>query len=520
MNKLLRKFTYLVGITAALMAAGCSDDINPEITTLETSRLFSPVDLTALVVNRTGVRLEWQQVNNAESYSIEFFENGEENYSGTAVKTITGVTFEELPYTVPGFFGETDYSVRVKAVGEGISDSKWIGTTFTTGSEQIFYDIIPEEIKPFSVTLRWPAGEFATTIVLTPGDITHAVTADEVTAGVAEITGLTSETEYTANLMNGTRIRGILVFTTAIDIGDAILVKPENDLKALVEAANSGDTFALMPGEYTIDGNINVNTSIGIVGVRPYDKPVIKGAVLSMKAASALRLKDVVLDGTGNPDGSQAIVYDDASDAYGDLSITDCVIRNYVKGTLYVNVAALIPNVTITGTIYHSIECNGGDFIDFRQGISSNFHFYNNTVYNSALNRDLFRMDSGGSTNFPTVTSIIIIENNTFNNIISTEGTTKRILYIRLASHEITVTKNLFANTLAGYSNQAATTVVSMSGNNYFNAANLYSSSFTVYDSGTYTTFDPGFVNPNEGDFTVTNEDVNIYQIGDSRWLQ
>lgn len=521
MNKLLRKFTYLVGITAALMAAGCSDDIDPEITTLETSRLFSPVDLTALVVNRTAVRLEWQEVNNADSYTIEFFENGEENYSGTAVKIITGITFEELPYTVPGFFGETDYSVRVKAVGEGISDSKWIGTTFTTDPEQIFYDIILEEIKPFSVTLRWPAGEVATTIMLTPGDIVHTVTADEIAAGVAEITGLTSETEYTAKLMNGTRTRGTLVFKTAIDIGDAILVEPGDDLKALVEAANSGDTFALMPGEYNIAGDINISTSVGIVGVRPYDKPVIYGAILRINGGAGIRLKDVVMDGTTS-DGNQTIVYNEDLPAgvYGPAVIENCVVRNYTKGVFYVSKIALIESVTITGTTYYNIECSGGDFIDFRQGLTRNFVFTNNTAYDSALSRDFFRMDAGGSTNFPGETSVITVTNNTFNNVATG---TKRIFYVRLASHAITCNKNIFANTEAYYTNQSATTIVEMLDNNYHNAPNFISSTITgaQHDPGvSYYTYDPGFVDPANGDFTVTSEDVNIYQIGDPRWLQ
>lgn len=521
MNKFIKRITYVVGITVAIIAAGCSDDIDPEITTLNVSRLFSPVDLLARVVNKTAVRLEWTEVNNAVSYTIEVFDNEEENFDGAAIKTISGVTFDQTPYDVTGFDGETDYSVRVKAVGEDIADSKWVSATFKTDPEHIFYDLVPEEITAFTVVLRWPAGEFATSIVLSPGDITHVVTSDEIDAGVATLTGLTSETAYTAKLMNGIKTRGTLQFKTAIDVGDAILVTNADDLKALVEAANEGDVFALLPGEYAVANSIYINKSIGIIGVRPYDKPVIKGAILRVKAGSGLRLKDVLLDGTTS-DGNQMIVYDDAllDGTYGALVIEDCVIKNYTKGNLYINVAALIESVTINGCIFSDIECNGGDFIDFRQGIAKTFDFTNNTVYNSALARDFFRMDSGGSTNFPAESSVISITNNTFNKV--SNGSTRRLLYIRLASHTITFNKNILANTEGYYTNQAATTIVAMSNNNYHNAPNFTASatSGAKNDTGTYTSLDPGFTNADAGDFTVANEDLILNGIGDPQWLQ
>lgn len=510
-----------MSLTAAIMAAGCSDDIDPEITSLEVSRLFSPVDLEARIVNQTSVRLVWKEVDKAESYNIEVFANGDEDYSGTPIRTVTGVLYDQLPVIISGFAGETAYSVRVQAVGEGIDDSKWTSAVFITDTEQILFPIDPEEITPFTVTIRWSAGEVATSIVLMPGNITHTVTAAEIAAGVAEITGLTSETEYTARLMNGESTRGTVTFSTLIDIGDAILVTVEDDLVSLIEGAGEGDVFALMPGEYVVDGNIAINTTIGIIGLRPHEKPVIIGANLRMNGGAGLRLKDLELDGTTAPDGNQTIVYDEVLDAgltYGDVEIEDCFIHNYVKGVFYASNAVLIESVTIKGTIYGDVECSGGDFIDFRSGMTKKFDFINNTVYNSAWNRDLFRMDN--ASNFSGDNhAVITIENNTFYNIIYTEGTTRRVLYVRLASHEITVRNNIFAETLANYSNQSATTVVGWSGNNYHNAPKLYDSGERVYDEGSYTTLNPGFVDPANGNFKVTNEDLIFYRIGDPRWL-
>jgi hypothetical protein len=176
--------------------------------------------------------------------------------------------------------------------------------------------------------------------------------------------------------------------------------------------------------------------------------------------------------------------------------------------------------VLFKGNIIHDIECNGGDFIDFRKGLTPSFTFMNNTVYNSALSRDLFRMDSGGSDNFPGVKSVIAISNNTFNKVCDNTG--KRILYIRLGDNEITFTKNIIANTQGYYTNQSSTTIKTMSDNNYFNAPNFTAStnSGAQNDTGTYTTLDPGFANPDNGDFTISNDELKFQQIGDPRWIK
>ena len=521
MNKLIIRLSYLASLTVAIFVAGCADEIAPEITSLEVSRLFSPVELKATVINKTSVRLQWNPVKNAKTYTIEFFENGTEDFTGTPSKTLSDIAIGQLPLTVTGFGGETQYSVRVKAVGENITDSKWISTTFKTDPEQIFYEVKPEEITHNSVILRWPAGETATTIVLTPGNMSHPVTAGEIAAGSASVTGLTSEATYTAKLMNGTKTRGTATFTTLIDLGGAIQVNPGDDLKAILEAANANDVFALMPGNYPTQ-DINITKTVGIKGARPYDKPVLTGTIFYLKDGAGLSLKDLVLDGTGSPSGNQMVIYSTAlpGGTYGDFTMEDCVIKNYTKGTMYVNVAALIESVTIKNCIYSNIECSGGDFIDFRNGIAKTFTYTGNTAYNSALSRDFFRMDAGGSTNFPGITSILNISNNTFNKVC--DGTSRRLLYIRLALNQITFNKNILSNTQEYYSNQSATTIAAMSNNNYFNAPNFTASttSGAKNDTGTYTTLDPGFVNPDQGNFKVSNTTLVENNIGDPRWLK
>ncbi len=518
MKTFIKQITIVWSIVAIAFFAGCSDDIDPLVTSLDTDRLFSPINFSVKITNKTSATLSWTAVNGAQNYNIEFYANGNQDYSGTPVKTISGITYTQVPYTVSGFDGETAYSARVQAMGSDIDNSKWTSITFKTDAEQIFLPVAQDDIQATQVTLRWTAGEAATQIVLTPGDIKHDVTSEEIENGAATVTGLTGETTYTAVLMKDTKVRGTVSFTTKIDLGGAIPVYPEDDLTAMITEAVDGDVFAIFPGTYNLQ-DITVSASIGIKGTDPADKPILKGVILRIKAGAAITLKDLVLDGTGAKDNNQTVIYD-ADGSYGAFKMEDCEIKNYVKGTFYVNTKALIESVTIKGCIYSNIECSGGDFIDFRTGVAKKFEYTNNTAYNSALARDFFRMDNS-STNFSALTSTINISNNTFNNV--SIGTGNRMLYIRFVSNEITFDKNIIANTQGYYTNQASTTIKEMKQNDYWNAPNFTGSTTANAKNDTdpsRTNLDPGFKNASAGDFTVSNETLKEDGIGDPRWLQ
>ncbi|MGF1923403.1 MAG: DUF4957 domain-containing protein [Bacteroidia bacterium] len=507
-------FATLIGFS------GCKDDIMEEVTELQVDRAFSPTDLTANVVNKTEIRLVWKPVNNAKSYTIEVFETAD--FSGTPVRAIKDITFLQVPYTVTGLGGDTQYAIRVKAVGEGVDDSKWITASLKTDAEQILQAVNPVKLTATSAAINWPAGQAATSITINPGNVTRVVTPAEVTAGEAILTGLTGETLYTARLLNGTKVRGTITFTTLLDLGGATQVSPTEDLAAAIASAAPGDVLALLPGTYNVNADVTISKSISIKGAKPSDKPIIKGAVFRVKGNAGFGLKDLVVDGTGALNGNQTIIYDEASDnAYGNLTVENCEIKNYVKGMMYVNLKTLLESVTYTGNVISNIECNGGDFIDFRNGIAKTVSFSNNTVYASVLARDAFRMDPAGGTNFPTVTSVITISNNTFNGV--SNGAANRLLYIRLAKHEIYFSKNIVANSGGILTNQASTQIVAanFTQNNYFNAPTFLAGSATSntkYDTGTSTTLNPGFTNVAAGNFTIADITLKANGIGAARW--
>lgn len=515
-NKIL-----LVGLllSGTIGFTGCKDDLITEITTLDVPRAFSPTELVAVVVEKTGARLNWRAVSNASSYQIEVFENAE--FNGTPSRTIENVLFEQLPYTVTGLSGETPYWVRVKAFGEGVDESKWISTTFTTDAEQIFQNVNLKVLTSTSVTLNWPAGSVATAISISPGNTVHTLTSEELAAGQAVIDGLSPETDYTAKLSSGTKTRGTRTFTTLMDLSKVTTVSPGDDLAAIVAKANPGETIALFPGTYNIKADVIVSKSVSIRGTNPANKPVVNGAIFRIKELAGLTLRDLVLNGADAPDGNQAIIYDqeNTNTSYQSLLVQDCEITKYVKGVLYGNVKARVASVTIRGNIISDIK-GTNDIFDFRYSIADTFLFENNTVYNTTdPQRDFFRMDSGGSTAFSGIKSIITIRANTFYNVINTAA--GRMLYIRLASHEIHFTKNIIAKSV-GYYSKETPTIATMANNNYFEAPNFTASATAAAtnDKGTFTTKDPKFASPSTGNFTISDVDLKANGIGDPRWRQ
>ena len=508
-----------VFLATGILNFSCSDDRADELKSIEYDRLFSPTKLEALVINRTDARLSWATNKDVESYTLEVFIDDSLTFNGTPAMELEGIKTDQLPYYLQGLEGQTRYSVRIKSVSSGETDSKWTGVSFLTGTEDIFLPFEDGDLKATSVTLRWDPNKTLTEITLEPGGIVHKVTPQEIAAGMVTIDGLVGETAYTATLKNGAKIRGVKKFSTLVDIGDATAVYPEDDFIALISSANDGDKFALFPGNYGEGDKFTINKNIEIKGVYPYDKPVLNGYI-SIEDGAGLLLKDITLDGTGLVDGNQAIIFNTTDVTYNDLKIDGCEMKNYSKGLLYLNVTSLVKTITFNNNIIYNIECNGGDFIDSRKGTFNELNFTNNTVYNSCVARDFIRFDDASSS-FPAMTPQIKVDHNTLYGIC--DSSSKRLLYVRFKGNVITFTNTIVAETVGMFSNQANTDPTpTFGGNNFFNAPGLFSatgSGSKFYDDSA-SNEDLGFVNANEGNFTITNEVLKAKGTGDPRWIK
>lgn len=519
MKKKLNIYIALfVFLATGILNISCSDDRADELKTVNYDRLFSPTKVEAFVINRTDARLSWTVSKTVDAYKLEVFADDSLTFEGTPVMEFKGVSGDQLPYYIHGLDGETRYSARIKSVSSGEVDSKWTGVSFLTGTENIFLSFEDGDVAATSATLRWTPDKRLTEIILEPGAITHKVTEKEIADGMAIIKGLDSETAYTATLKNGTKTRGVKGFETLVDIGNAIRVSPEDDLGALLEAANENDVFALFPGVYGDGSSITINKSIEIKGVYPYDRPIIDGYI-QLNDGAGLVLKDLILD--GGSEAGHSVDFKSNDVEYKDFTVEGCEIRNYVKGVFYLSVKSLVNSITYNNNIIYNIECNGGDFLDSRKGAFYHLYFTNNTVYNSAVGRDLIRFDDA-SGNFPGVTPQIIVDHCTLYGV-SSSSSSKRLLYVRFKENKITFTNTIVAETQGIFTNQSNTDPEPTFGeNNFFNAPNLFSasgSSSKFYDDSA-SNEDPGFTNPTEGNFTVTNELLKAKGLGDPRWIK
>ncbi len=512
------KWKYIIGCLLLGAAASCSDAPD-ELTSVDYDRLFSPTSLDCQVRNRVDCIVKWNAVANATSYVVELYEGETLGETPMRVDEVTEPTL-----TYEGLSGETHYFIRVKAVGEAISESKWVEDTFETDPEQIFVTPVANaDLEAKQVTLRWPAGEEADIITLTPGDIVYRITPEDIVAGCATITGLTPETEYTAVMTRGEKTRGTVTFTTPMDLGGATLLTPDMDFVPMLEGAEDGAVFALEAGTYLIPaeegaGQLAISSNITLNCVDADNMPVINGCIAINNGAS-LTANNIVFDGTGTE--SHAFDFVEAGNC-DHLSLSGCVVRNYSKGFFYLNVATLVNTITVDNCLIHGVECSGSDMFDCRSGAYNSFTLSNSTVWNTCAARDFIRMDDQSGA-FAGVAPVITVTNCTLDGC--SNNSSRRLLYVRFKGNTITFTNNMVSNMPncgRGFSDSGNTAVPTFSNNNYWNTKNLVSEGgegkAKFFDTEG-TTLDPGYKDAANGDFTLSNEDLIYEQIGDPRWF-
>ena len=512
---ILKSFLILVVIGASV--AGCDYD-EELIEKLPTEREFAPINLRAFVRNQVNVELNWTVDENVNSYIVEFAEDSLQ--FNNIVRTLE-VNPGELPVLVP-LESETLYSIRVKTISDrGLDDSSWATTTARTLTEQIFIEGIDGDIKANEAILRWLPDSEVTEITLTPGDISYTITPSDMASGIATITGLESETEYTATLYNGDQIRGVKTFTTGIDIGDGKLVTPEDDLLQMITDAEPGDILVLEPGDYTSQtGSVTLDKSLTIRGLRSFDKPLLQLNFELVAGAEDVALIDLNLQGLG--EGSEElpdVVRYTGAGNYNSLLISGSEIHNYSRSFVAGNETdAILQDLTVENSIVYDIYTGGGDFIDFRNSDVLNVNILNSTFYNCAPGRDFIRMDASGTSNDSGVTANILLDSNTI--YACSDSDSRRLLYVRFVSNDVTVRNTIIAETDSeGYADREGIDEnPTFSNNNYWNAPGFLDESQYIFDSNNPFNLDPGFVDPASGDFTITNQTLIDNNVGDPRW--
>lgn len=517
---IIKKLTYILAMGAVLFTAASCSDPDDELTSVEYDRLFKPTAVEAKVQNKTNVRLSWECLSKADTYTIQLFaDDSNMQFEGTPTLEYTNIV--ESPYTISGLAGETTYSIRIKAVGS-TKESHWAETSVTTDAEQIFSDVTDDDITAKSVTLKWTPGAEVTAIAISGGkEETYTLSAEEKQNGTATITGLTYETKYTFTILNGSKARGKVTVTTMPNYTPAY---PGADLQELIDATEEGGTVMLLPAK---DGSTNEFVYTGDDGATTTKELTINKNI-SIKCLGTKPVKarvKFVLDGATGFTTENINYIGVAADAL--IKTTNCsgvITVNNIEASGYGNLmvdpgenACTVDEFNITNSYFHDM-CSGKRFIDSQKKKCAVLKFNMNhcTVANSCTGSDFIRFDYNAKQKIN-----INFENNTLYKI---EATSKGLFYVRSnKAGDKFFTANIKNNVFAEmsqkvfFSQDAKTDNLQFSNNCYYNAgtlqANVDGGAGKVFDT-TGLTLDPGFKDAANGDFTITNETLIDKNIG------
>ncbi|MGN0281430.1 MAG: DUF5123 domain-containing protein [Prevotella sp.] len=359
-----KQYKATLGLLALLLTffgstfVSCSEDANEWPVDKSYDRLYTTTNFSVEKSMATSVIVKFNGVTDATKYVFEFSLDSlafneiirtEEVKADTLTAYSSGKTAVQTEYLklFEDLYGTTRYSVRVKAVNELTgSESVWNKLSFKTPAEQIFTTVTPG-IK--DVTMRWDAEKQVSTLRLgqtVEGDTTWLQTVtltDEMKRnGETIVEGLTPGTNYIAQILNDSFLRGTWKFRTlGSAVGQTIEVNPGDDLLALLTNATEETVTLVFTGgqEYDIANQLRIPENV----VNIYfagkavngQKPVLnmtKGLRLSGDKGKICFQAVVMDDKMGesywfNPDKNNVDLY----------SFQNCEIRNIPRTLLYIN---------------------------------------------------------------------------------------------------------------------------------------------------------------------------------------
>lgn len=522
----MKKHILPVACMAALLMAGgvissCSD-IDP-VHSLELSRVLSPTNLSVRVRNSVNLELSWDAMDKATSYTVEVYQG--ETAEGTPVFTQEGINTDT--YTVKaGLLGETVYYVQVKAVGEGIADSKWTGMKVTTDAEQIFKAVDATEITHHSAVIRWTDGMMTSAdagnkVIVTPvsdasAALEYTVTSEDVNNGYVTIDGLTQDTQYQAVMKRGSVTRGTVNFKTRIDTGDMIPIDEGANLVEELAKAKDGDAFVLLGSSYTLTEDFELTKSISLTSIDPTNKPTISGGrfIFSSEIAS-FSMSNIKVDVENN----YGNFIEAKGGSLGSLTLEGCEIKNTNNNMIYSNAAANFGTITVNNCIISNIGDGGDGVFDIRKGTVASVTLTNSTI--TDVKRTFIRIE---------VATDFTMTNCTLYNVATVDNANNRGLFSLAKGKTLKVENCLFYGIglatptnvnsgVWGRSDKMKATAT-YANNYYFNCPNLWSNLYKGDYSSVATELDPQFTDAANGDFTVQSQDMKDNQVGDPRWLK
>jgi hypothetical protein len=203
------------------------------------------------------------------------------------------------------------------------------------------------------------------------------------------------------------------------------------------------------------------------------------------------------------------------------FAVEDCEVSHFGYQIFYndQNTDGVYGTVRFRNSFFHDFPGTGGDGIDFRKGTINALEVENCTFANGF--RSFLRMQIACNTTFKNCTFYKISTFDSGNNTGLFRTNVGGTFDLRNCLFVETGVQNPTSATTGNFCRNAASMVATATydNNNIHSCYNLLVGLYTTVAQVDATTLDPGFVDPANYDFTVTNQTVIDNNIGDPRWL-
>ncbi len=407
--------------------------------TLQLSRRFSPSTVTG-TNGETSVKVSWP--------SSLFTLPGEATY---AIDVSRDLTFSVVEFTTTTsdlsvvitddkIAVKQDYYARVKALGkDGSGDSNWsVSTSFRITGEQFLLPIPPTDIIDVGVIVRWKPNPNLTSLVLTPSPsgtpITVSLTSTDLAANSKTVMGLTQSTNYSVEVFQAAKTKGITTFKTVPSITGTNIIdltattgNPALLLTTLQSNPPSGSVIVLRRGEqyvmtasYAFNGSIKIVSALGFGTNVAIIRPTATFNVVAGSNIDSLVFKDVIIKGGRAANASYTndyVMNVNTASIVKLVRIDGCtikILRGVVRGQGS-GAGSRFNNYIINNSVLDSIN----DFSIAAVSNTSafdNIKFTNTTFYKSLkfINHNVAAPNGQGSQS-------VLIENCTFNEVVSNQ---------------------------------------------------------------------------------------------------
>lgn len=531
-KNILSLSSLLLAGALCMTTTSCKEEDSVE--DLRLSQVLSATDFSMIANADLTVTVSWNLMFNANQYELIVSQDSTfEDKTQEAISQVYNVEYKkDDSHTIVSqkLDPETQYFARLQALSsDGAGGSKYVYARVTTIAEQILEPIQKSDIQYNSVNISWTPGEIVkeVEVINNSGDIVlkQTPTDAENAAGKMTISGLTAHTSYSVRLVSQTgKTRGIRTFTTLLDLSTATTITAaegaDGSWLTTIQSAPAGAVFALEGGDYITNSTLKITNDVVIAAKDITDMPILHTQLQIDNNASVYCYYIGLTADDATLFADQCFNYK-STGATGSLDVEGCDISGYAKGLVYINTSTIVNEINITGSVIHDIPCNGGDFIDSRSGSWNTLNFKDNTVENCFIARDFLRSKG---TNF---TGLSNIENNTFYNC-GSGNANYRLFYTQNAGAVNNFKNNIVAgfNNKRGFYNNASYGVINASNNVYFECKNLTeladgnTESITFFDEGGLVLTATPFKDAANRDYTITDGNLRLKQVGASRWYE